>query len=48
MRIENHENVARVIFSPKMIFNGRLLSAAFELRSQMHEDYLALGKEVIG
>lgn len=42
MRIEDQENVARVIFSPKMIYNGKLLPATFELRSNIHEDYLSV------
>lgn len=40
--IDNKEDVARVIFSPKMIHNGILLPAAFELRSQFKEDYLSV------
>lgn len=42
MYIQNTENVARVIFSPKMIFKGKLLPAAFELRGQITEDYLSV------
>lgn len=42
MQIDNTENVARVIFSPKMIYNGKLLPAAFELRGQISEDYLSV------
>lgn len=42
MLIENQEDVARIIFSPKMIHNGKLLPAAFELRGQISEDYLSV------
>lgn len=42
MYIEDNEDVARVVFSPKMIYNGRLLPAAFELRGQIAEDYLSV------
>lgn len=42
MYIGNQENVARIIFSPKMIYKGKLLPAAFELRIQIHEDYLSV------
>lgn len=42
MYIEDSEDVARVIFSPKMIYNGKLLPAAFELRGQISEDYLSV------
>ncbi len=40
--IENREDVARILFSPKMIHNGVLLPAAFELRSHISEDYLSV------
>ena len=40
--IPDHENVARAIFSPKMIHNGRLLPAAFELRPQISEEYISV------
>ena len=40
--IENREDVARILFSPKMIHNGTLLPAAFELRSHISEDYLSV------
>ena len=40
--IGNHENVARAIFEPKMIYQGRLLAPAFELRPAIHEDYLSV------
>lgn len=42
MHIDNIEDVARIIFSPKMIYNGKLLPAAFELRGQILEDYLSV------
>lgn len=42
MQISDKEDVARVIFSPKMIFKGKLLPAAFELRGQIAEDYLSV------
>lgn len=47
MRIDNSEDVARVVFSPKMIFKGRLLPAAFELRGQIAEDYLSVLRTAI-
>lgn len=40
--IDNSENVARAIFEPKMIFQGRLLAPAFVLRSSVSEDYLSV------
>lgn len=40
--ISNQEHVARVIFEPKMIYNGKLLIQAFDLRSHLHEDYLSV------
>ena len=40
--IETREDVARILFSPKMIHNGTLLPAAFELRSHISEDYLSV------
>ena len=40
--IDNEEQVARVIFEPKMIYNGEILSPAFELRESIHEDYLSV------
>lgn len=40
--VDNKEDVARVIFSPKMIHNGILLPAAFELREQLKENYLSV------
>lgn len=40
--IENREDVARILFSPKMIHNGTLLPAAFELRCHISEDYLSV------
>ena len=44
MKIEDSENVARAIFSPKMIYEGRLLPAAFTLRPQIQEDYLSVAR----
>ena len=40
--IPDHENVARAIFSPKMVYRGRLLPAAFELRPQLSERYVSV------
>ena len=40
--IDNGEHVARVIFDPKMIYEGRLLDAAFELRPQIRESYYSV------
>lgn len=40
--IDNSENVARAIFEPRMIYQGRLLAPAFELRSSICENYLSV------
>lgn len=40
--IADHEDVARAVFSPKMVFRGMILPAAFELRPQMAEEYLSV------
>ncbi len=40
--ISNQEHVAKVIFEPKMIYNGNLLVQAFDLRSHLHEDYISV------
>lgn len=40
--IPSQENVARAIFSPKMVYRGMILPAAFELRSQLAEEYLSV------
>lgn len=40
--IADYEDVARAIFSPKMVFRGKILPAAFELRPQMSEEYLSV------
>lgn len=40
--LSNSENVARAIFSPKMIRNGLLLNATFQLRSSIQEDYVSV------
>ena len=40
--ITNQEDVARAVFSPKMVFRGMILPAAFELRPQMTEEYLSV------
>ena len=40
--IEGKEHVARVIFEPKMVYEGRLLDAAFELRPQIKESYYSV------
>lgn len=40
--IPDHEDVVRAIFSPKMVFRGMVLPAAFELRSQMAKEYLSV------
>lgn len=36
------ENVARAIFSPRMIVDGILIPAAFELRESIKESYLSV------
>ncbi|MBR0276788.1 MAG: hypothetical protein IJQ76_11400 [Prevotella sp.] len=40
--IADQEDVARAVFSPKMVFRGKILPAAFELRPQMAEEYLSV------
>ena len=40
--IPDAENVARAIFSPKMIKDGEILPEAFRLRSSISEDYLSV------
>lgn len=40
--LDNRENVARAIFEPKMVYQGRLLAPAFELRPSIREDYLSV------
>ena len=45
--IDNSENVARAIFEPKMIYQGRLLAPAFELRPSNKEDYLSVMRMAI-
>lgn len=40
--IADSENVARAIFSPKMVSRGKILPAAFELRAQIAEEYLSV------
>ena len=40
--IDNSEHVARVIFEPKMVYEGRLLDAAFVLRPQISESYYSV------
>ena len=40
--IADTENVARAIFSPRMIINGELQPEAFRLRASINEDYLSV------
>ena len=40
--ISNSENVARAIFSPKMIINGEIQPEAFRLRPAIKEDFLSV------
>ena len=40
--ISDSENVARAIFSPKMIVNGEILPEAFRLRASITENYLSV------
>lgn len=40
--IPNNENVARAIFSPKMVINGEIMPEAFKLRESINEDYLSV------
>lgn len=40
--IEDSENIARAVFSPRMIANGMLIPAAFELRDSIKETYLSV------
>lgn len=40
--IPNNENVARAIFSPKMVISGEIMPEAFRLRESINEDYLSV------
>ena len=40
--IPDSENVARAVFSPKMIVNGEIQPETFKLRSSISEDYLSV------
>lgn len=40
--ISNEENVARVLFSPRMILEGKVIPVAFELRESINENYLSV------
>ena len=40
--IDNKEHVARAVFEPKMVYNGKLLVHAFELRGHLHEDHISV------
>lgn len=44
--ISNQENVARAVFSPKMIYRGRILPATFELRPHIGEEYISVMRMV--
>lgn len=48
MIIPDTENVARAIFSPKMIVNGEIQPEAFRLRATIHEDYLPVMRMAFG
>lgn len=40
--IADSENIARAIFSPRMVVEGKLIPAAFELRESIKETYLSV------
>ena len=40
--IDNHELVARIIFPPQMILEGKVMPAAFILRPSINEEYLSI------
>ena len=40
--ISDTENVARALFSPKMIKDGEILPEAFRLRPSISEEYLSV------
>ncbi len=40
--IPDTENVARAIFSPRMIIGDEIQPAAFRLRASINEDYLSV------
>lgn len=40
--ITDKENVARALFSPRMIVDGNIIPAAFELREAIQEQYLSV------
>jgi len=48
MSIPDTENVARALFSPKMIVNGEIQPEAFRLRPTIHEDYLSVMRMSFG
>lgn len=41
-RVDDSEMVARIIFPPQMINNGRIMPAAFILRPSINEEYLSV------
>ena len=45
--LSDSENVARVIFSPRMIYQGVLQPEAFRLRGNIAEEYLSVLRTVI-
>lgn len=45
--IRNDENVARAIFSPRMIYNGELQAEAFRLRESISEEYYSVMRMAI-
>lgn len=45
--ISDSENVARAIFSPRMVYQGHILPAAFELRAQINEEYISVVRMAI-
>lgn len=47
MMITNEENVARALFSPRMILDGKIIPAAFELREAISETYLSVLRTTI-
>lgn len=45
--VSDEENIARALFSPKMIYNGELQTEAFRLRESINEEYLSVVRMAI-
>lgn len=45
--ISDNEQIARALFSPRMIYNGELQTEAFQLRATISEEYLSVVRMAI-